>query len=734
MDIQINTNQRMISVEGRIDSLSSPQLDETLQAFNPSEGSLILHLANCNYLSSAGIRILLKHQKRWASVHHNLILTQTARELMQVFETSGLQKVFCFESTLENAQRKLLNPNIKRLQTSEIHLNGKTMIFKTLPFTEKGVHWIEPDIVTYQELGNAWGWGSPVNLNNLQTADSFFVKIGHCLAFLALNDASDSDFRLVNDQLHNGIPLMEAYSFADQPMAQLIVKDHEPTSLDELQHTLKLLQKMHNLQSKHLLVVAVSRDEEDPFVAFFTNFQALGEANASTNSTLNNKNYPGIQLKLDDLQLIENQYDLDDFLTSHLSYDNISAVKPLQADSSFVAPLLWFFGTDHFETANNKRLIIEADETFLADHVSCFLTRALFSDAARLRIETLHGGFSAQTYHVTSFDAEGRKMRPTVMKAAHRDLIERESERCTQYALPYIFNNSAVVLGTSFYGEKGALRYNFVGIGGESASLKWLTHYYQAWNAEQLEPVFDKVFLQILKPWYGQPVPKTIRPFAEHDPTATFFPHIYQTVKELFQISAEEKYIFVDETKRMMLNPYWFLKHEYHLKREKTIRYFTGICHGDLNMQNILLDENMNVYLIDFSETRPRAIVSDFARLEAIFLVDNAPVSNDLAMESYIRFLENFYATDHLGIRPENVYEGPSPALVEKNHALSCKMRKYAFESTHQNPDTFPYYMALLEWVLPIVCYTVPIPQRRVSLILSAMLCEKLMNDHFANA
>jgi len=37
-----------------------------------------------------------------------------------------------------------------------------------------------------------------------------------------------------------------------------------------------------------------------------------------------------------------------------------------------------------------------------------------------------------------------------------------------------------------------------------------------------------------------------------------------------------------------------------------------------------LLDGEMNVYLIDFSETRPRSVVSDFARLEAIFMIEHA--------------------------------------------------------------------------------------------------------------
>jgi serine/threonine protein kinase len=316
------------------------------------------------------------------------------------------------------------------------------------------------------------------------------------------------------------------------------------------------------------------------------------------------------------------------------------------------------------------------------------------------------------------------------MKIAHRDLISRESERCKQYALPYIFNNSAIVLGAEFIGETGALRYNFVGIGGESSQLRWLTHLYHESDLEILEPLFDKIFLQILKPWHGQPVMSKIALYKDHDPTFTFFPHIYQTVSELFSISSDDKYIYVPEMERDMLNPYWFLKHEYARRRESVIDYYTGICHGDLNMQNILLDENMNVYLIDFSETKPRSVISDYARLEAIFLVDNAPVESDTEMHDYLQFITGFYKADNLAIKPEIIYRGNNSEKVRKNTGLTLKMRQYAYESTMKNPTLLPYYVALLEWTLPIVCYGLPVYQKRISMIVASLLCEHILNEN----
>jgi hypothetical protein len=286
-----------------------------------------------------------------------------------------------------------------------------------------------------------------------------------------------------------------------------------------------------------------------------------------------------------------------------------------------------------------------------------------------------------------------------------------------------------MVLGTEFFGNTGALRYNFVGIGGEQTRLKWLTHYFHNWPLEQLEPLFDKIFLQILHPWYGQPIPDTIYPYRDHDPTFTFFPQLCETASDQLSISPDKQYFTVAETGQKLINPYWFLKYEFAKRRETVIDYYSSVCHGDLNMQNILLDEDMNVYLIDFSETKPRSVISDFARLEAIFMVDNAPLHDEKETEQYLKFICGFYDSVRLDAAPENRYEGDCPDQVSKNVALTLKMREYAFNTVSGNPDPVPYCIALLEWIIPIVCYSsASMEHKRLSMIVSALLCQNVVS------
>jgi hypothetical protein len=449
----------------------------------------------------------------------------------------------------------------------------------------------------------------------------------------------------------------------------------------------------------------------------------------TSGSALNTRVW-GAKYILGDVPEMSPNISISNFLKKSLTIENIISVEVVDPSDLLVKPIAWIFISAGLADASRSRLVIETKDDFLFETDKAFLARRLYTDSGRLVISQLHGGFSAQTYQVTSFDRQGRKLRPTVLKIANRAIIARESERCQKYALPYILNNSAQVLGTQFFGDTGALRYNFVGIGGGQSQLKWLTHYFNNWKLEQLEPLFDKIFLQILHPWYGQPISETIYPFKDHDPTFTFFPQLCQTAKDELSVSSEDKYFVVEETGQQLINPYWFLKYEFARLRDTGIDYYTSICHGDLNMQNILLDEDMNVYLIDFSETKPRSLISDFARLEAIFMIEHAPLVNEHEREEYFRFISQFYNSVSLNELPENSYKGVHRDIVNRNVSLALKMREFAAIGVKEHPNPVPYCLALLEWMLPIVCYSsTSTDHKRLSMIVSGLLCKNVVDN-----
>jgi anti-anti-sigma factor len=739
-EITLHTEQTILCIapEGRLDTVNCTQFELAVKPHAEKENHLIFDLSKCNYLSSSGIRVLLSTTKKMKAKGGALSIAGIVPEVYQVLEMAGLHRIFLFSSDCKSAADEINRINQKKSNCSE-WVDGEFR-FQFIPVenkTEPALIWNSRDIAGYNELGFSVGTGvTAEEWEGVVSAEDLFVSTGNCAGFIS--GEGSSDFRIPYNPSQAGILVDQALSFGPNPDGFVRLVEPASIALHRLADSVyQLRSQIKNNQPEVLSMVCADFNTAAPSVTICIllnqslvsklNQRGISKLPGSYTTTNNGISLWGAKFELEEIKRTTENTTLTTFLKEALTLENILDVKHIELSATMVNPLTWLFVAERFENALTRRIMLDVPDEGFSEPYKAFLTRRLYADSVRVSIKPLHGGFSAQTFQVTSFDRDGRKLRPTVLKLANRAMITREAERCQKYSLPYILNNSAMVLGTEFFGDFGALCYNFVGIGGEQTQLKWLTNYYDEWPAEKLEPIFDKTFLQILNPWYGQPVREAIHPFLDHDPTLTFFSSLCDTAENTLSVSTDEPFFMVEEIGRKLVNPYWYLKHEYPKRRETAIDYLTAICHGDLNMQNILLDQTMNVYLIDFSETKPRSVVSDFARLEAIFMVERAPLGNEEETRAMIEFVTRFYGIDRLDQLPENSYRGSGAETVNKNVAITRKMREYAIKSTGGNTNLAPYYLAMLEWTLPIVCFYATPAHKRFSMIVAGLLCEKVM-------
>lgn len=727
----------LLSLEGRLDTLSSEYFSEVLQQELANRKHLVLDFSQCLYLSSSGIRALITTSRALGSKGGLLLLTCLPAEVFQVLEMAGLHDVIpCFpeNSLAEKRITELEEKGTKHFDTLVEDIGYLVDVHQGIPL--KALCWNSRDMAGYDELGIAVGIGSPGEKLQHDPGDNgLFVILGNCGALMPFNLLNPPDFRVVSEPQKGSIFIESAcsfpagYSFKFQPASARYI------------HTDKLLRHAGKvMESKDTFPVCAfliaSLDPHKPTLTF------LLETDTGHDQTFpgtwyeqlspillrsGEKTFTGIRFMLNHISEIPKEDSLLRFINRNLTLQNIESIRVPELNSLDFNPIVWVFSAPELVNAESSRIKIEVPEGLQWESHKNYLVRNLYTDSARVVLHSLQGGYTAQTFQSESFDHHGRQLRPTVLKIADRDLISREAERCQKYSLPYIMNNSAMVLGTAFYLNRGALRYNFVGIGGGQSELKWLTHYFNSWPAEKLEPLFDKIFLNILKPWYGQPVREKIFPFRDHNPVLSFFPNLCEVAEAFFSLSADDKYMQTDKGKTVC-NPYWFLKHEYPARAGQSLEYYKSVCHGDLNMQNILLDEQMNVYLIDFSETRPRSVVSDFARLEAIFMIERAPLKDERSLEQMERLAAEFYNAQQITRISEVKWTGEDAGVVAKNLAMIRKMRQYALMSASGDENILPYYVALLEWVLPVVCYQgVDSRYKKLSAYVAGLLCDRIM-------
>ena len=92
MEIKRNAAQTTIELVGRLDTTTAPVLDKTINDDLVDTKHLVLDLKGLEYISSAGLRVLLGAQKKLQKIG-SMKLTNVREEVMEVFEMTGFADI-----------------------------------------------------------------------------------------------------------------------------------------------------------------------------------------------------------------------------------------------------------------------------------------------------------------------------------------------------------------------------------------------------------------------------------------------------------------------------------------------------------------------------------------------------------------------------------------------------------------------------------------------------------------
>ena len=96
IEIKRNVEETIIELAGRLDTTTAPALDKTIG--NDIEGTkkLVLDFKSLEYISSAGLRVLLGAQKKMQKIG-SMKVTNVCEEVMEVFEMTGFADILTIE-------------------------------------------------------------------------------------------------------------------------------------------------------------------------------------------------------------------------------------------------------------------------------------------------------------------------------------------------------------------------------------------------------------------------------------------------------------------------------------------------------------------------------------------------------------------------------------------------------------------------------------------------------------
>ena len=96
IDIKKNAETATISVAGRLDTTTAPALDKTIHEDIDDVNNLILDIKGIDYISSAGLRVLLSAQKKMQKIG-SMTVKNVCAEVMEVLEMTGFADILVIE-------------------------------------------------------------------------------------------------------------------------------------------------------------------------------------------------------------------------------------------------------------------------------------------------------------------------------------------------------------------------------------------------------------------------------------------------------------------------------------------------------------------------------------------------------------------------------------------------------------------------------------------------------------
>ena len=96
IEIKKNAAETIIEIAGRLDTTTAPALDKTINEDIGDTKDLVLDVKGMEYISSAGLRVLLSAQKKMMKIG-SMKVRNVCPEVMEVLEMTGFADILVIE-------------------------------------------------------------------------------------------------------------------------------------------------------------------------------------------------------------------------------------------------------------------------------------------------------------------------------------------------------------------------------------------------------------------------------------------------------------------------------------------------------------------------------------------------------------------------------------------------------------------------------------------------------------
>jgi len=342
----------------------------------------------------------------------------------------------------------------------------------------------------------------------------------------------------------------------------------------------------------------------------------------------------------------------------------------------------------------NQRLFPGRDD--VAEDEPAELLGRLFPEARRLSLERLDDPERQPSSRVPRprsmvLLARPDDFQPVVVKLARAHKVKKEIDRYREYIENRLYGNfSPPLKNWDMLWAVGGMVYPFIG----ATSVETFTRYYAAASPSAIERGLEKFFKRTWSSLYAAPRgerrPNIFEAYCAvwdrdwFDQRLTKCPFILPPQGT----SAQWQHLQVP-------NPLAWLSERLRYPADLP-QTALAITHGDLHGDNMLVDDNGNIWVIDFERSGPGPVLQDFVELETdiITRLVNLPEED----------FGSFYTLCWLVSQPTRLGEHDFPASIRhpqlsKAAQVIAALRRLARECTGEF-DSYPYLWSMLLNVL----------------------------------
>ena len=96
IEIKKTAEETIIVLAGRLDTSTAPDLDQTINEDIADTKNLVFDVKGLDYISSAGLRVLLSAQKKMQKIG-TMKLINVCEDVMEVLEMTGFSSILTLE-------------------------------------------------------------------------------------------------------------------------------------------------------------------------------------------------------------------------------------------------------------------------------------------------------------------------------------------------------------------------------------------------------------------------------------------------------------------------------------------------------------------------------------------------------------------------------------------------------------------------------------------------------------